>query len=113
MSLLPAGRFSHVREFVAPFVVFPGLSSSRAVLRYRAHFETEWHPVPLVVHRGNLTGLVQPFLAGTRVQYYAEIWAAGGRQQRVPSEGTFSYMVQADWPARIRRLSQPGHSPDL
>ena len=103
-SLLPAGRFSHVREFVAPFVVFPGRSSSRAVLHYRAHFETEWHPVPLVVHRGSLTGLVQPFLAGTHVQYYAEIWAAGGGQQRVPAEGTFSYRVQADWPARIRLM---------
>lgn len=102
-SPLPAGHFSHVREFTAPFVVFPGFSSSRAVLRYRAHFETDWHPVPLVVHQGCLTGLIQPFLAGTRVRYYAEIRAAGGTRCRVPAAGTFSYTVQADWPARIRR----------
>ncbi len=65
---------------------------------YRAHFETGWHPVPLVVHRGQLTGLVQPFPAGTRVTLWAEIDG-----QRVPERGAFGYRVRADWPGRFRR----------
>jgi O-antigen/teichoic acid export membrane protein len=106
VDLLSAGRFTQVDEYVAPFVTFPGPTSSRAVLRYRAHFETEWHPVPLVVHRGRLTGLIQPSLAGTRVQYYAEVWHKPGRPQRIPPKGTFDYTVRANWAARLRRLSR-------
>jgi len=101
---LPAGQFTHVPEFTVPFVTFPGFTSRRAVLYYRAHFETGWHPVPLVVHRGSLTGLIQPFLSETRVQYYAEIWQEGDRRQRIPSEGTFGYTIRVDWAARLRRI---------
>jgi len=66
----------------------------------------EWHPVPLVVHRGQLTGLIQPFLAGTQVRFYAEAWDNDGQRWRVPPEGVFSYTVCADWPARLRSRLQ-------
>jgi hypothetical protein len=94
----PADRLRTVRETVAPFVSFPGAGSTQTTMYYRADFETGWHPVPLVVHRGQLTGLVQPFLAGTHVALWAEIDG-----QRAPERGTFGYRVQADWPGRIRR----------
>lgn len=96
-----------VKEFVAPFITIPGTPQSRAIQHYRAHFENTWHPVPLVVHRQQLTGLIQSFLAGTRVDYWAEIADSGGAWRRVPAEGVWSYTVQADWRARIvRRLGR-------
>ncbi|RME42472.1 MAG: glycosyltransferase [Caldilineae bacterium] len=96
-----AGRFGHVPEFAAPFIAFAAPPARRAILRYRAHFETDWHPVPLVVHGGRLTGLIQPFLAGTRVAYYAEVWPESGRPLRLPAEGVFEYTVRPDWRARL------------
>ena len=108
--LREAGQFSRVAEFVAPFIVFPASPARRAILRYRAHFEADWHPVPLVVHRGRLTGLIQPFLAGTRVEYYAEIWPEEGESTRCPPSGVFCYTVRADWRARaVRRLRRLRH----
>jgi len=105
-KVLQAGSFSQVREFQAPFVAFPGSTSTRAVMYYRAHFENVWHPVPLVVHRGSLTGLIQPFLKETNVQYYAEIKNKTGIQ-RIPEKDFFTYQVSPDWAARLaRRLRQ-------
>jgi hypothetical protein len=98
-----AGGFHHVKEFLPVFIQFPGPTSRQAILYYRAEFEAQWHPVPLVVHRGKLTGLIQPFLAGTQVQYYAILEELEGGAVRVPKQGTFSYKVRRDWGSRLRR----------
>jgi hypothetical protein len=95
-----AGKFSDVREHVPVFVSFPDLPASQGTMFYHAAFETNWHPVPLVQHRGRLTGLIQPFPKGTQVDYYAEVLVG---TQRSPSEGNYQYETQADWLGRVQR----------
>jgi hypothetical protein len=72
-------------------------------MQYRADFESEWHPVPLVLHQGKLTGLIQPFLAGTKVQYFASFKGSDGDTVRVPQTGAFTYSVDRDIRSRLHR----------
>ena len=71
-------------------------------MHYQADFESEWHPVPLVVHQEMLTGLIQPFLAGTKVQYYAIYEEPSDETVRIPQTGTFRYKVDMDLGSRVR-----------
>jgi hypothetical protein len=98
-----AGEFQHVREFLPIFIEFPGPAARQAIMYYRADFESDWHPVPLVVHQGKLTGLIQPFLAGTQVHYYAINEAPDGKEIRVPQEGTYNYGIRFDLGSRLQR----------
>jgi outer membrane protein assembly factor BamB len=101
-----AAKMSTVAEAVAPFITFPGPLSSRATMYYQATKASDpdapsqpgTHPVPLVAHRDRLTGLVQPFPAGTRVTFWAEI-----NGDRHPASGNYGYRVVPDWRGRIRR----------
>ena len=70
---------------------------------YLGENKGEWHPVPLVVNDGKLTGLIQPFLAGTQVQYYAMVEDPNGEAIRVPPQSTFSYTVKMDLNTRLRQ----------
>jgi hypothetical protein len=99
----PAGDFRRVKEFLPIFVQFPPQTTRQGIMYYRADFESEWHPVPLIVHQGKLTGLIQPFLAGTEVQYYALLEGTRGDAGRIPQAGTFSYKVGMDLGSRVRR----------
>ncbi len=99
-----AGGFQRVKEFLPIFVQFPLQATRQGIMHYRADFESEWHPVPLVVHDGKLTGLIQPFLAGTEVQYYAVFEETGGDIVRVPKAGAFKYSVNLDLVSRVRRI---------
>jgi hypothetical protein len=65
---------------------------------YRTGTESDLHPVPLVSHQGQMTGLIQPFPAGTIVHFWAEIDG-----QRIPASGTYNYHVRSDLPGRIGR----------
>jgi hypothetical protein len=94
----PAGELATVKEAEAPFIQFPGPVSPQATMTYRTDTESDWHPVPLVNHQGQMTGIVQPFPAGTTVRFWAEL---DGR--RMPETGTFNYSVRADLPGRIGR----------
>ena len=94
----PASTLTTVTEAVPPFVTFPGPATSQAAMYYRADFETDWHPVPLLYHRHRLTGLIQPFPAGTTVSLWADI-----NGHRVPAEGVYSYRVRPDPMGRLRR----------
>lgn len=98
-----AGKFRQVSETQSTFISFPGPTSSRVVMYYKAQFEAEWHPVPMVVHKGLLTGLVQPFVAGTSVEYYAKGLVVKEPFRRFPNEGTFEFRVTANWPLRLKR----------
>ncbi len=111
-EVLTAGSFSAVAEASAPFIAFPGPPSTRATMYYeaspkvnnqpgnphRAAKEPGIHPVPLVVHQGRLTGLVQPFPAGSKVKYWLK---NEGQEKPVPD--VYHYNVVRDWPGRIRR----------
>lgn len=111
-TVFTAGNFSAVAEASAPFITFPGPISTRATMYYQAGLkssaqpgnpceeieESAIHPVPLVVHRGRLTGLVQPFPAGIEVKYWLENERPG---KSLP--GVYHYKVVRDWPGRIRR----------
>ena len=98
-----AGGFQRVKEFLPIFVQFPLQATRQGSMHYRADFESEWHPVPLVVHDGKLTGLIQPFLAGTHVEYYAIFERKNGDIKRVPQAGTFFFKVVLDLGSRVRR----------
>lgn len=104
----PADSLASVKEATAPFISFPGSSAAGATMYYQADLgqgsaedsaeDSALHLVPLVVHEGVITGLVQPFPAGTTVRLWAEI---NGR--RLPDSGDYGYQVRADWPGRLRR----------
>ncbi len=114
-EVLTAGSFSAVPEASAPFIAFPGPLSTRATMyyeaspkgnnqpgnRYKAAKEPGIHPVPLVVHQGRLTGLVQPFPAGSTVKYWLK---NEGQEKLIPD--VYHYNVVRDWPGRIRRRLQ-------
>jgi hypothetical protein len=111
-AVYTAGSFSSVREASAPFIAFPGPTSTRAKMYYKAGLKGDdrpanppgpgkksvIHPVPLVVHRGQLTGLVQPFPAGMKVNYWLE-----GEDERQMAMNTYHFNVVRDWPGRLRR----------
>jgi WD40 repeat protein len=94
----PAEELTSVKEAEAPFIQFPGPVSPQATMTYRSDTESDWHPVPLVNHQGQMTGLVQPFPAGTTVRFWAE---SDGR--RMPETGTYNYSVRTDIRGRISR----------
>ena len=96
-----AGELKLVKEERASFVTFPGCADPQGTMCYQAQFETKWHPVPLVLHAGKLTGLIQPFPAGTTVSYWAGI-----NGQRQPASGTYTYRVTADLCGRLQRKVQ-------
>jgi len=75
-----------IREAEAPFIGFPGESSTQATMFYQSNLDSSRHPVPLVKHRGTLTGIVQPFPAKTEVSVWAEI-----NGMRTPETGTYSH----------------------
>lgn len=102
-KIYQAGDFNQVKAFIPPFICFPGPVSNQATMYYKADIETDWHPVPLMVHRGYLTGIIQPFLAGARVEYYAKINDMNGKMVRYPAKGYFRYTVQQNWPDTIFR----------
>lgn len=111
-DVLTAGSFSAVSEALAPFIAFPDPPSTTATMYYKARpkgndqtgnlynsdKESGIHPVPLVIHRGRLTGLVQPFPAGIKVNY----WLENDSQGKIVSD-VYQYNVVRDWPGRIRR----------
>jgi hypothetical protein len=105
-GVVNAAEVNIVAETVSPFITFPGPLSSRATMYYQSSKASDpdattqpgTHPVPLVAHRGRLTGLVQPFPAGTRVTFWAEI-----NGDRRPASGNYGYRVVPDWSGRIRR----------
>ena len=99
-----AGDFHQVKELVPIFLQFPLPVSGGGVMYYQADFESEWHPVPLVVHAGKLTGLIQPFLSGTKVQYFALLEGNG----RFPQSGMFDYSVNFDLRSRLHRRISGG-----
>lgn len=105
-KIADAAAITTVPEAVAPFISFPGPISSRATMIYRARRNNvnnarstqQTHPVPLVVHHGKLTGLVQPFPAGVNVEFWLE-----SEGERWPTVGSYNYKVVPDWSARLRR----------
>ncbi len=105
-KIADAAAITTVPEAVAPFISFPSPISSRATMKYQARHNDkrnarspqQTHPVPLVVHQGQLTGLVQPFPAGVHVEFWLE-----SEGERWPTVGSYNYKVVPDWPARLRR----------
>lgn len=98
LTVYSAASLKSIEEETVPFVRFDAPPASKAIMTYRADFERESHPVPLVVHQDALTGLIQPFPAGARVTFSADV---GGQPH--PAEGFYRYTVRRAWGKRIRR----------
>ena len=116
-----AGFVGELPAGVPPFIVVPAPPAPRAVLWYRADHEPAWHPVPLVIHAGNLTGLIQPFPRGTEVAFFVQVFARHGEKTppvpghrvtsvptvpgatRYPPRGVWRVRFTEGWRARLPR----------
>lgn len=100
-----------IAESVPAFVQVIGPLSNCGILHYRRRGEDTWHPSPLVIDKGVMTALVQPYLAGSVVELWAEITDENGAVTRYPRQGMATVGFRRDLPARVlRRLRRLGLS---